>query len=168
MGTGPRYIQTDCFETFPFPNRLNEELNSYGVRLHEMRHHIMQKNEIGLTKLYNRFHSRKELGEDMEALRILQCEIDFAVLQAYGWDDIKLEHNFFEVPYLPVNDRVRYTISEVARIELLGRLADLNRHRYDEEKEKISSGDSMSSIVPRSKRVGTATIVSPTQTQLDI
>ncbi len=37
------------------------------------------------------------------------------------------------MPYLPENDRVRFTISEAARIEVLRRLSELNRQHYEEE-----------------------------------
>ena len=40
---------------------------------------------------------------------------------------------FHEVGYLPANDNVRFTISESARIEVLKRLAKLNRERWEEE-----------------------------------
>jgi hypothetical protein len=48
------------------------------------------------------------------------------VLKAYGWEDIDLTHDFYEVDYLPENDRVRYTISPDARKEVLKRLLKLN------------------------------------------
>ncbi len=69
----------------------------------------------------------------IEDLRALQREMDIAVAHAYGWDDLDLEHGFHEVPYLPENDRVRFTISESARVEVLRRLSELNRQRYEEE-----------------------------------
>ena len=47
--------------------------------------------------------------------------MDERVLNAYGWEDIKLAHDFYEVDYLPENDRVRYTISPDARKEVLNR-----------------------------------------------
>jgi len=49
-----------------------------------------------------------------------------AVLKAYGGEDIYLAHDFYEVDYLPENDRVRYTISPDARKEVLKRLLKLN------------------------------------------
>jgi len=42
---------------------------------------------------------------------------DLAVRDAYGWQDLDLEHAFHEVETLPDNDRVRYTISLAARRE---------------------------------------------------
>jgi hypothetical protein len=60
--------------------------------------------------------------------------VDIAVARAYGWADLDLGHGFHAVPYLPANDRERFTISEPARLEVLRRLGELNRQRYDEEK----------------------------------
>lgn len=94
---------------------------------------MMQVDHIGLTKLYNRFHTSTERDRRIEGLRALQREMDIAVARAYDWDDLDLEHGFHEVPYLPENDRVRFTISEAARIDVLRRLSELNRQRYEEE-----------------------------------
>ena len=51
--------------------------------------------------------------------------MDETVLKTYGWQDINLAHDFYEVDYLPENDRVRYTISPDARKEVLKRLLKL-------------------------------------------
>ncbi len=69
-------------------------------------------------------------------LRELQVQIDNAVLDAYGWNDIPLEHNFYEVDYLPENDRIRYTIHPEARKEVLKRLLELNHQIHEEEVKK--------------------------------
>ena len=66
-------------------------------------------------------------------LRALQVKIDNAVRDAYGWTDLDLGHGFHKVGYLPENDNIRYTISESARIEVLKRLAKLNKERWEEE-----------------------------------
>ena len=85
-------------------------------------------------------------------LRRLHVEMDQAVLAAYGWGSegstllppeaasdptydspIDLAHGFYEVDYLPENDRVRFTISPEARKEVLKRLLLLNHARYEEE-----------------------------------
>ncbi len=54
-------------------------------------------------------------------------------LKAYGWEDIDLSHDFYEVDYLPENDRVRYTISPDARKEVLKRLLKLNHEIHEQE-----------------------------------
>lgn len=79
--------------------------------------------------------SWEEVSQKILELRELHKEMDEAVLEAYGWTDIQLRHDFYEVDYLPENDRVRYTIHPDARKEILKRLLDLN-HQYFEEEAK--------------------------------
>src|SRR5205823_1004475 len=55
-------------------------------------------------------------------------EMDCAVAAAYGWADLELGHGFHET-----KQGVRYTLSEAARREVLGRLLKLNHERYAEE-----------------------------------
>ena len=48
---------------------------------------------------------------------------------------VELRHDFYEVDYLPENDRVRYTIHPEARKEILKRLLELNHKIHAEEVE---------------------------------
>jgi hypothetical protein len=141
-----RYSQTDALEPFAFPEGFsgasNDSLDGLGERLHEARIEVMRTDRIGLTKLYNRLHTDTELDPRIENLRELQRKMDAAVACAYGWEDLDLGHGFHEVPYLPENDRLRFTISETARVEVLRRLSELNRQRYQEEGEKGLHPDS--------------------------
>jgi hypothetical protein len=121
------YSPSDCFETFPFPLDLHD-LESIGERYYAHRQRIMQSRQEGLTKTYNRFHNPDEEAEDIERLRELHVEMDEAVADAYGWDDLDLEHGFHET-----KQGVRFTISEEARREVLDRLLLLNHERYAEE-----------------------------------
>lgn len=80
-------------------------------------------------------------------LRELHVEMDNAVLEAYGWHTdsedgpaISLRHDFYEVDYLPENDRIRYTIHPEARKEVLKRLLALN-HKIHEEEVKAGLWD---------------------------
>lgn len=73
-------------------------------------------------------------------LRELHVQMDNAVLDAYGWNDIALRHDFYEVDYLPENDRIRYTIHPDARKEVLKRLLELN-HKIHEEEVKAGLWD---------------------------
>jgi len=85
--------------------------------------------------------SMREAVNDINHLRQLHKEMDELVLKAYGWHEdtekwgptIDLAHDFYEVDYLPENDRVRYTISPEARKEVLKRLLLLNHELYAEE-----------------------------------
>ena len=56
--------------------------------------------------------------------------MDEAVLACYGWQDIYLQHDFYQ------NDRgqTRFTISPEARREVLARLLDLNLRIAAKEK----------------------------------
>lgn len=128
-----RYAHGSIFETFPFPPGDRSAMQHLGERYHSLRAEIMRDEWIGLTKLYNHFHDPDEDDPRIQELRDLHRQIDEAVAKAYGWDDLDLEHGFHEVDYLPENDRVRWTISEKARLEVLRRLARLNKERYEEE-----------------------------------
>jgi hypothetical protein len=77
-------------------------------------------------------------------LRELHVQMDEAVLDAYGWgfdsaqpeNGIKLSHDFYDVDYLPENDRVRFTIHPDTRKEVLKRLLELNHKIHEEEVEQ--------------------------------
>ena len=127
LETRLNYSPSDCFETFPFPKNM-QILNSIGQRYYEHRQSIMYSRQEGLTKTYNRFHNLHETAEDIVQLRKLHKEMDEAVARAYGWEDLVLGHGFHET-----KQGLRYTISEEARREVLGRLLQLNHERYAEE-----------------------------------
>ena len=133
LGGGPRYTPTDCYETYPFPDVVNIELRDMADAQILKWKSMTAADQIGLTQLFNRFHNPDENDPRIVEMRELQVKIDNAVRDAYGWQDIDLEHGFHEVGYRPANDNVRYTISEPARIEILKRLSALNRQRWEEE-----------------------------------
>jgi hypothetical protein len=140
-----------------------DKLKIIGENYHDFRMNILIDLNLGLTKTYNLFHSKgiqtttldikdkqviglqKHLEKtpntiDFEEailgilkLRKLHEEMDEAVLEAYGWQDIRLQHDFYEVDYLPENDRVRYTINPEARKEVLKKLLELNHKIHEEE-----------------------------------
>ena len=143
-----RYSPSDCFNTFAFPAGLwqiaDYGLAGLGERYHAHRKALMQTLWLGLTKIYNLFHAR-DLSRDMVSqvskkdavtaaagfdalieLRRLHVALDLDVRDAYGWQDLDLEHGFHEVETLPDNDRVRYTISPAARREVVKRLLAVN------------------------------------------
>lgn len=132
LGTTLNFSPSESYESIPFLDSYLE-LDKLGKAFDSHRRKIMTSRQIGLTALYNLFHDPSETDAELEEMRRLQREIDVAVRDSYGWQDIDLEHGFHEVGYLPANDNVRYTISEPARIEILKRLAALNRQRWEEE-----------------------------------
>ena len=153
LETRLRYTPSDVFETLPFPTQLPRELESVANRYADARKTVCRETRAGLTDVYNRFHSQTDRDPRIEALRELHREMDIAVARAYGWDDLDLEHDFHEVPYLPENDRVRFTISERARIEVLRRLSELNHQRYEEEVAQGLHGNTTARTPRRSRQI---------------
>ena len=153
-----RYSPSKCFDSFAFPVELwqtaDADLAELGERYHAHRKEWMLSLWLGLTKIYNLFHAR-DLSPEMVAqvskkdadtaaagfealleLRRLHVQLDLAVRDAYGWQDLDLEHGFHEVETLTENDRVRYTISPSARQEVLKRLLTENHARAEAEARK--------------------------------
>jgi hypothetical protein len=127
LETRLKYITSDCFETFPFP-QCSAVLSTVGERYYTHRGQNMAARFEGLTSTYNRFHSPNEVSTDIATLRTLHVEMDNAVAAAYGWTDLDLGHDYHET-----KQGIRYTISEAARREALDRLLALNHQRYAQE-----------------------------------
>ncbi|VBS33503.1 Methylase of polypeptide chain release factors [Burkholderia pseudomallei] len=151
-----RYTPSDVFEPFPFPQE-NEPMERIGESYLSARKKLTAEERVGLTQLYNQFHSPSSQLVGVEGLRDLHVSLDNAVLVAYGWHDIELKHDFYSVSYLPDGDRVRFAMCEAARLEILRRLAKLNRARYEAEQNiAATAGDSSGAMrrsSPRSKRL---------------
>jgi len=147
------YTPTDVFESFPFPPEMNGNLAILGEQYNESRSKITNGRRIGLTQTFNLFHDPGCVHQNIAELRALHVKIDQYLLTAYGWQDIELNHEFHTVPSLPENDRVRFTICEEARLEILRRLSRLNRERWQaeqEEEQRIAEVDA-ASMAPRKR-----------------
>jgi len=151
------YSPTDSFCTFPLPLLQSGEeksrLRNLGRIYYESRLDFMRSEGVGLTKLYNLIHSPSEVDARLVAMRDLHRQVDEMLISLYGWSDLVLEHGFHEVPYLPEADRLRYTISEFARIEVLRRLSELNQKRYEAEIGQDLHSKSANTLSGRVKRV---------------
>jgi hypothetical protein len=135
----PRYNVSDCFETFPFPKVEDPSLlAAIGEKYHHARAEVMHHDGFGLTDFYNRFHQTDNSDERIAALRGYHRRMDELVVEAFGWSDLRLQHGFYELSHLPENDRVRFTVSEQAKSELLARLFKLNAHRFQNEAGSLS------------------------------
>jgi hypothetical protein len=157
-----RYTATDCFETLPLPEG-RKVIAALGENYSHLRSVILRERGVGLTQLYNRFHISTEPDDKIKQLRDLHAAIDVAVANIYGWSDLDLDHGFHSVPYLPENDRVRFTISEKARLEVLRRLGELNRLRFEAEQESI-----VQTKKPRSSKSRTKSATPTEQGELDL
>lgn len=137
--TRPVYTPSDVYETFPFPNKSSSELQTLGRELDAVRKEGMARAGEGLTEFYNRLHSSGCLDADVQAVREIHRQIDVQVMRAYGWLDVELSHGFHVASYIKEADKVRFTICEPARFEMMRRLSALNRERYREEQEAAQS-----------------------------
>ena len=122
-----RYTPTDCFETFALPAE-SESIKGIMHRLHEHRATLMINRQEGITTTYNRYHDSSCSDDDISRLRTLHIELDLAVLGAYSWADLDLEHDF-----RATDEGQRFTIDDSVRVELLERLLELNHARYANE-----------------------------------
>jgi hypothetical protein len=142
-----RYTPSDCFETFPFPEGFETApaLEAAGRAYYEFRAALMVRNDEGLTKTYNRFHDPDERSTDILKLRELHAAMDRAVLDAYGWTNLKPTCEFLldyeeddqdeeETGGRRRKKPWRYRWHDDVRDEVLARLLELNRQRAEEER----------------------------------
>ena len=124
LETRIRYAPSDVFLTLPRP-RPHAGLAELGKRLDAERRELMLGRGWGLTTTYNHVHSPTDHDSAVQALRDLHTEIDYAVLTAYGWDDLdpQIDHH-------PTKIGTRWTVSSQARFELLDRLLEDNHRRH--------------------------------------
>lgn len=128
MPSGNRmYVPSECFDTFPWPTSTSAAM-SLGKRFNDHRSAIFSSG-IGPNKLQHQFDNPKDQNSQVDTLRALLREMDVAVMNLWGWDDVQLGHGFHET-----KQGIRFTISGEARREIFNRLLTLNHQRYAEEK----------------------------------
>jgi type I restriction-modification system DNA methylase subunit len=130
MRTDLNYSPTDVFETLPAPTA-TKWLNQIGQTLDVERREIMLRRQLGLTKLYNLVNNSQisdDSDGDIARMRAIHVQLDKAVMDAYGWADISLNHGFHT--YRRVE---RWTVSPAARVEILDRVLEENHCRAVEE-----------------------------------
>lgn len=121
------YSPSDCFDTFPLPCH-PRYLDDIGKRYDGYRTALMLSRQEGLTKTYNCFHDPAEVSPDILRLRAMHVEMDRAVANAYGWNDLDLDHGFHVA-----KAGIRFTFSPAVQTVILDRLLTLNHERYAEE-----------------------------------
>jgi N-6 DNA Methylase len=143
-----RYKWPGCFENFPFPSVVegNRTLAAVGDEYYDFRAALMIEYDEGLTMIYNRFHDPDERSNAIGELRRLHDAMDRAVLDAYGWTDIRPTCEFeldWEDDEAENGRRRRkpwrYRWPEPVRDEVLARLLALNAQRAEEE--RLALGD---------------------------
>lgn len=129
MRNDPVYTPSDVFETFPFPVASQAEAE-VGSKLDSARSALMTDRELGLTGVYNLVHDPGCADREIRRLRDLHVELDCAVRDAYGWQNLDdLSHGFHEVR----GQGVRFTFAPEVADEVLDRLLELNMERYEAE-----------------------------------
>ena len=112
-----------CFVTFPRPES-TDRLAEVGRTLDTERREIMLRRDLGLTKLYNLVNDPDYTDDDIKRMREIHVELDQAVMDAYGWGDVELDHGFHTYRQMQ-----RWTVSPAARVEILDRLLEENLRR---------------------------------------
>jgi hypothetical protein len=126
MRIDPTYTPSAVFETFARP-KPNERLAEVGRTLDAERREIMARRELGLTKLYNLVNdpdTPDSADPDVARMRQIHVELDHAVMDAYGWKNVPLDHGFHTYRQM-----TRWTVSPTARVEILDRLLEENHRR---------------------------------------
>jgi hypothetical protein len=153
-----RYSPSDCFETFPFPAAWvnNVALCSAGRNYYDLRAALMVRNNLGLTKIYNRFHDPDDQRSDIVELRELHSAMDRAVLDAYGWADIQptceflLDHDDDDDEIGKASSRKkpwRYRWPVAVANDVLSRLLTANIMATDPSAPSLSAGTSFGQSV---------------------
>jgi hypothetical protein len=130
VGDDPRYLKSDCFDPFPFPDISNETLKSRirnaAEKLDALRKDVIARHEdLTLTKLYNVLEALRAVEKTgtvlsdkdrdiatrgcVSLIRQYHDTIDGAVAEAYGWP------------------------ADLTDEEILERLVALNKERAAEE-----------------------------------
>jgi predicted RecB family endonuclease len=161
LATRPQYLPTTCFDTFPFPEALHEDLEHLGEEFHNKRTALTVSRGIGAREAYNMIDSSSELSTDVAELRMLIAKIDDFVLSSYGWGDIELSYGFYKT-----TQGVRFSFTETARLEILQRLLGLNHKRYEEEVAQGLHSSSKGRTPPRAAASLPGALSSPKQSQL--
>ena len=88
MRNDPRYTNTTCFETFPFPLNIKEKekgnIRKIMTDLEEYRISYCLKKQMSLTELYNKFYK-----EPSSQLFKKHKKLDEAVVKLYNWKYIE-------------------------------------------------------------------------------
>lgn len=122
----PSYSPSACFRTFPFPT-LTDRVRGLAASLIRTRAATQVELRVGLTNLYNIVNDPNISDGSNPAiarLRAIHAELDQAVMDAYEWSDIRLDPGFHTYRQMR-----RWTVSPIARTEILGRLLEENHKR---------------------------------------
>lgn len=126
-GTTSCYVVSRCLRTFPFPLHTGDQLANESDRFINTRDCALKK-FASQTQLYNHLDDPAVDDPLVVNLRAAQRDLDAAVCSSYGWDDLHLEHGFFELAGVR-----RFTCDPRQRSQMRRRLLDENLSRGSEQ-----------------------------------
>lgn len=147
VGNDPVYVKTRCFETFPFPELSDVQQVTIGKLAEQIDEHRKTRQAthetLTLTGMYNvleKLRKEESLNEKEKViydqglvgiLRELHDDLDRAVFEAYGWND--LAKKLVGLPGATTPYPEKSEAQAEAEEELLKRLVALNHQRAAEE-----------------------------------
>jgi hypothetical protein len=127
-----RYTPSDVYETMPQPT-VTDRMRAAGMTLDSLRREVMIQKKIGLTKLYRDVHDRTVHDRRVAELRSAHREIDEVTVEAYGWTDLNLDHDFHES-----RQGCRFGTGMATRIEIVDRLLEINHAQHESANSRPS------------------------------
>ncbi len=148
VGNDPVYVKSKCFDAFPFPGGISEKtlakINETALCIENHRKRVQAGHpDLTLTGMYNvleKIRAEEALNTNERAiheqglvslLRELHDELDRAVFEAYGWQDLADKLVGLPGATTPLPDKP--AAQAEAEEELLMRLVELNTQRAAEE-----------------------------------
>lgn len=123
----------ESVSTFPLPNKsVSDSGCKMATRFQEVAVAWSAEHSCGLTEALNAVNTPSCDGQAINELRQLMASIDTEVALAYGWSDLDITYDFRAFNGGSVNDPWRWALSEEVIAELMYRLTELNRQRFEE------------------------------------
>ena len=149
VGNDPVYVKSTCYETFPFPETNANQKNNIRQLAEQLDAHRKQRQEkftnLTLTSMYN-VMEKLRVGEVLtdkdkvihkqglvSVLKEIHDDLDRAVFNAYGWDELGDKLIGLPGATTPLPDKEK--LQGEAEEEMLKRLVDLNVQRAIEESQ---------------------------------
>ncbi len=123
----------EAVSTFALPNdTVSIAGRDHAARFQDVLVAWSDQNQCGLTDALNAVNTPSCNDPAICELRQIMAAIDAEVAQAYSWDDLDISYDFREFSGGSARDSWRWALSEELTTELMHRLTELNRHRFDE------------------------------------
>ncbi len=124
---------TESVSKYPLPTlKVPDEGESAAATFNKLAVQYSAENECGLTAVMNAVHTPTNADKIVVELRKLLATVDAQVVAAYGWTDVEITYDFRNFSGGSVNDPWRWAPPEEVKAELMHRLTELNRQRFEE------------------------------------